>query len=308
MAAADVIKYLGLLDVNNRPLDLKTWGRTAPKAAENYKRRLDALRKELEDQGYNLSGIDKSFAAAGKNASKVAKLSIDLAKDIRMGNMGRANTLYNEIQKLGGMPDSVVGQFTLPAERRDVIKFGNPKSAVEEMDSRISKSFIEGTPETAKQTNERRAKEAVVKAPAKETPTPAPSEPAPTKEAPAEEPAAEPSDMMGLLRGEKITLDEPAAKPAPATDMADLYKGKPIVAVADSGPAFSSPKEPVIEPAKVDMDRALALFQNTHGGPFDPKSSKDKDKMAAIESLMAQKGSEKLTPNQFSLQIYRQSK
>ena len=65
---------------------------------------------------------------------------------------------------------------------------------------------------------------------------------------------------------------------------------------------------PVAEPAKVDMERALALFQNTHGGPFDPKSSMDKDKMAAIQSLMAQKGSEKLTPNQFSLQIYRQSK
>jgi hypothetical protein len=33
----------------------------------------------------------------------------------------------------------------------------------------------------------------------------------------------------------------------------------------------------------------------------------DKGKMEAIQNLMAKKGSEKLTPNQFSLQIYRQS-
>lgn len=64
---------------------------------------------------------------------------------------------------------------------------------------------------------------------------------------------------------------------------------------------------PVEEPAKVDTERALALFQNTHGGPFDPKSSVDKGKMEAIQNLMAKKGSEKLSPNQFSLQIYRQS-
>ena len=231
-----------------------------------------------------------------------------------MGNMGRANTLFNEIKKLGGNPASVVDQFTLPAERRDVIKFGNPKSATEAMDSRIGESFIEGTPETARQTNVRRAKEQ----PSTPSTPPAVEEKAP---APVISDTSKPVDYFSKPEGKPTEVDKTLiegvgrgiekmdARKAPATapDMEGLYKGKPIVAVADEGPAFSSPKEPVAEPAKVDMDRALALFQNTHGGPFDPKSSMDKGKMEAIQNLMAKKGSEKLSPNQFSLQIYRQS-
>jgi hypothetical protein len=79
----------------------------------------------------------------------------------------------------------------------------------------------------------------------------------------------------------------------------------------EGSPSFIGPRVPkaipVAEPVEVDQDRAMALFQNTHGGPFDPKSSMDKAKMATIQNLMAQKGSESLTPNQFSLKIYRQS-
>ena len=79
----------------------------------------------------------------------------------------------------------------------------------------------------------------------------------------------------------------------------------------EGSPSFIGPRvpkaTPVPEPAEVDQDRAMALFQNTHGSAFDPKSSMDKGKMAAIQNLMSKKGSEKLTPNQFSLQIYRQS-
>jgi hypothetical protein len=63
---------------------------------------------------------------------------------------------------------------------------------------------------------------------------------------------------------------------------------------------------PVAEP--MDNNRALALFNNTHGSAFDPKSSMDKKKMAAITSLMSKAGSDKLTPNQFAMQIYRTTK
>lgn len=63
---------------------------------------------------------------------------------------------------------------------------------------------------------------------------------------------------------------------------------------------------PVAEP--VDTNRAAALFAKTHGTSFDPKSSMDKKKMAAITSLMGQKGSESLTPNQFALKIYQTTK
>jgi hypothetical protein len=63
---------------------------------------------------------------------------------------------------------------------------------------------------------------------------------------------------------------------------------------------------PVAEP--IDNNTALALFNNTHGSAFDPKSSMDKKKMAAITSLMSKAGSDKLTPNQFAMQIYRTTK
>ena len=70
---------------------------------------------------------------------------------------------------------------------------------------------------------------------------------------------------------------------------------------------MSAPKAiPVAEP--VDTDRAAMLFAKTHGSAFDPKSSMDKKKMAAITNLMGQEGSEALTPNQFALKIYRTTK
>ena len=63
-----------------------------------------------------------------------------------------------------------------------------------------------------------------------------------------------------------------------------------------------------VEAEPVDMNRAATLFAKTHGGRFNPKSRVDRKKMAAITNLMAQKGSEKLTPNQFALTIYRTTK
>jgi hypothetical protein len=72
------------------------------------------------------------------------------------------------------------------------------------------------------------------------------------------------------------------------------------------------PKATIVEEPKKTTDKSTAgsmspesLFAVTHGGPFDPKSSMDKKKMAAIQSLLAQEGSDKLTPNQFALRIYR---
>lgn len=66
--------------------------------------------------------------------------------------------------------------------------------------------------------------------------------------------------------------------------------------------ALMMPEEPTTD------STALSLFEKTHGGPFDPKSSMDKKKMAAIINLMGQEGSDKLTPNQFALKIYRTTK
>jgi hypothetical protein len=101
---------------------------------------------------------------------------------------------------------------------------------------------------------------------------------------------------------------EPAPPSSPATAGAQKSSMERQMGTMNAAIAAAPKAIPVEEPVKVDMDRAMALFQNTHGGPFDPKSSMDKGKLAAIQNLMAQKGSESLTPNQFSLKIYRQSK
>jgi len=77
------------------------------------------------------------------------------------------------------------------------------------------------------------------------------------------------------------------------------------------GPADITAGAPkaLIVPEDTDLtDKAAALFQRTHGSAFDPKSSKDKKKMASIQSLLSQEGSDKLTPNQFALRIYRTTK
>ena len=100
---------------------------------------------------------------------------------------------------------------------------------------------------------------------------------------------------------------EPAPPSSPATAGAQRSPMERQMTALDAQAAAAPKAIPVPEPAEVDMDRAMALFQNTHGGPFDPKSSRDAGKMAVIQNLMAQKGSENLTPNQFSLKIYRTS-
>ena len=61
-----------------------------------------------------------------------------------------------------------------------------------------------------------------------------------------------------------------------------------------------------VEP--VDMSKAEQLFKTTHGSGFDPKSSMDKRKMEEITGLLSKAGSDKLTPNQFALKIYRSHK
>jgi len=99
---------------------------------------------------------------------------------------------------------------------------------------------------------------------------------------------------------------EPEPPSSPATAGAQRSSMERQMTALDAQAAAAPRAIPVPEP--VDEDRAMALFQNTHGGPFDPKSSMDRGKMAIIQNLMAQKGSENLTPNQFSLKIYRMSK
>ena len=54
-------------------------------------------------------------------------------------------------------------------------------------------------------------------------------------------------------------------------------------------------------------DQAIALFKNTHGTSFDPKSRMDRGKLENMKSLLADMGGMgEMTPNQFALQFYRE--
>ncbi len=55
-------------------------------------------------------------------------------------------------------------------------------------------------------------------------------------------------------------------------------------------------------------DQAIALFKNTHGTSFDPKSSMDKGKLEKMKAILAERGGlGEMSPNQFALQVYRSS-
>jgi hypothetical protein len=118
-----------------------------------------------------------------------------------------------------------------------------------------------------------------------------------------------------LQASEEAMFDEkkakPKAEPKPREIMSpnefdDLIgKAEKAAPVIPKAIVVEEPKKPTGKPMAGSMTPE-ALFAHTHGGPFDPKSSMDKKKMAAINSMLSKEGSGDLTPNQFALKIYRQ--
>lgn len=223
------------------------------------------------------------------------------------GGLGGVTTIYGAGRAIGDMLDTQdraykseralekkqmdpnIRQLAVDARERQAIYMSLPKEEQDKIDN------MGGKERQQYFRDMKNPKPAAAPAPAAK-PAPASSEPAP-----ASSPATAGAQKSPIERQMIAPKAIPVADPNPK--FAQAYR--------DASPAEKQrmrQEAPSEGPAKIDTERALALFQNTHGGPFDPKSSMDKDKMAAIQSLMAQKGSEKLTPNQFSLQIYRQSK
>lgn len=55
-------------------------------------------------------------------------------------------------------------------------------------------------------------------------------------------------------------------------------------------------------------DEAVGLFKNTHGTAFDPNSRVDREKLQKMKNMLAKQGGlGEMTPNQFALQVYRNS-
>lgn len=74
-------------------------------------------------------------------------------------------------------------------------------------------------------------------------------------------------------------------------------------------PKASSEEIPKAVKVTNDRDAQLrALFAHAHGTDYDPNSSVDRKKMAAVSALADKVGINALTPNQFALKLYRNSK
>jgi hypothetical protein len=106
-------------------------------------------------------------------------------------------------------------------------------------------------------------------------------------------------------------LYDPSGRPMAGTG--EQPKAEPKAEPKEEKDAPVAPKAIVVDEPKKATGKPMAgsmtpeaLFAHTHGGPFDPKSSMDKKKMAAINSMLSKEGSGDLTPNQFALKIYRQ--
>ena len=101
-------------------------------------------------------------------------------------------------------------------------------------------------------------------------------------------------------------LSDEFKKPMPEMSTEGLDRPEPTVGEPKQEEQY--PKARIVPEEPAADNTALSLFNRTHGSDFDPKSSMDKKKMAAITALLAQEGSDKLTPNQFALRIYRTTK
>lgn len=161
------------------------------------------------------------------------------------------------------------------------------------------------------------------------------------KDAVARRKASEAESAGGLLDFDSIEFDEEVpgdfkdmGRTAGMREMAsekfggefpDVYakKSEPVV---DNVTTVTGSPPPVAEKAKFDgaaildeadiarrsdvpQDKLAELFKKTHGGSFDPKSKVDKEKMAAITSMIQNDRSLlNLSPTKFALKVYASKK
>ena len=223
--------------------------------------------KELYDYGDTMKGVINSSRELDKKMSDPKTKS--MLQDVKDRQATYMSLSKEEKAKVDGMGGKEAKQYLSDLMNPPSMEEGSPSFVGPPKSAMLPESMREGTPSFV----------------------------GPPKSAMLPESMKEGSPSF---IGPRVPKATPVPDPNP--EFAQAYR--------DASPAEKlriRQEAPSAEPAEVDQDRAMALFQNTHGSAFDPKSSMDKGKMAAILNLMSKKGSEKLTPNQFSLQIYRQS-
>jgi hypothetical protein len=129
------------------------------------------------------------------------------------------------------------------------------------------------------------------------------------KNARAEKKAAKKAARKAKRKGEGGYVDPQGGEPLIATEAGRTIDeiGAPERGLGDyAADAMAESAEPAPE---VDYsDQAIALFKNTHGTSFDPKSRMDRGKLEKMKAILAERGGlGEMSPNQFALQVYRSS-
>jgi hypothetical protein len=129
------------------------------------------------------------------------------------------------------------------------------------------------------------------------------------KNARAEKEAAKKAARKAKRKGEGGYVDPQGGEPLITTEAGRTIDeiGAPERGLGDyAADAMAESAEPAPE---VDYsDQAIALFKNTHGTSFDPKSRMDRGKLEKMKAILAERGGlGEMSPNQFALQVYRSS-
>lgn len=133
---------------------------------------------------------------------------------------------------------------------------------------------------------------------------------------------AEFGDSFDFMEGSEDYPAGRAKKSARKVKRRSKRKGKEPLIATEAGRTIDEIAAPelqvdVSKAAKAEVvsedsddytDQAIALFKNTHGTSFDPKSSMDRGKLEKMKAILAERGGlGEMSPNQFALQVYRNS-
>jgi hypothetical protein len=275
-----------------------------------------------------IGSVKRSAADAGRATAGVlqsaAKLADDYGPEIRMGEKGGsvslldpANLLPDADEVANEMGYAKEGFDAMSKEDTDAEKVMN--TAIASKDAKIGRLLQEGKDFETKSGD--RIEEALN---------------APARGAGAARKAAKGADegegldfsALGDLLKEKLggvaeSLKDPAGA---AKSLKDKYVGAVGDKVSDLTEGISTSDElfeeyydtpageakiaaaPKAEVVSEDYeDQAIALFKNTHGTSFDPKSRTDRGKLENMKSMLAERGGlGEMSPNQFALQFYRE--
>jgi len=132
---------------------------------------------------------------------------------------------------------------------------------------------------------------------------------------------AEFGDSFDFMEGSEDYPAGRAKKSARKVKRRSKRKGKEPLIATEAGRTIDEIAAPelqvdVSKAAKAEVvsedsddytDQAIALFKNTHGTSFDPKSRTDRGKLENMKSMLAERGGlGEMSPNQFALQFYRE--